>query len=76
MAALFVAVAEVRVLTLGAMMPEADMRGAVHAMRLGAFLLCIFLAVSKRPKVHEIGLGIAMLLMTARIVTSYVAFGG
>ena len=76
LAALYVAVAEVRVLTLGAMMPEADARGAAHAMRLVAFLLCIVLAVSKRPKVHEIGLGIAMLLMTARIATSYVAFGG
>ena len=76
LAALFVAMAEVRVLTLGAAVPQADAGVAAHAMRLGAFLLCIVLAVSKRPQVHEVGLGIAILLMIARFATSYVAFGG
>ncbi len=75
LAALFVAVAEVRVLTMGTMVPHADARVAAHVMRLVAFLLCIALAVSKRPRVHELGLGIAILLMTARIATSYMAFG-
>jgi len=75
LAALFVAMAEVRVVTLGAAVPLADARVAAHAMRLGAFLLCIVLEVSKRRQVHEVGLGIAILLMAARIATSYVAFG-
>lgn len=75
LSALFVATAEVRVLTLGAAVPLADARGAAHAMRFGAFLLCIVLATSKRRRVHELGLGIAILLMIARIATSYVAFG-
>ena len=76
LSALFVATAEVRVLTLGSAVPLADARPAAHAMRLGAFLLCIVLATTKRPRVHEVGLGIAILLMIARIGTSYIAFGG
>ena len=75
LSALFVATAEVRVLTLGAAVPLADARLAAHAMRFGAFLLCIVLATTKRRVVHEVGLGVAILLMVARIATSYVAFG-
>ena len=67
--------AEIRVVTLGAPVPESDAGSVAHALRLGAFSLCMILAVSKRPKVHEIGFGIAVLLMIARIATSYVAFG-
>ena len=72
---LFVATAEVRVLTLGAAVPVADAQPAAHAMRIAAFLLCIVLATFKRRRVHEFGLGIAIVLMIARIGTSYVAFG-
>lgn len=75
LSALFVATAEVRVLTLGEAVPLADVQPAAHAMRLGAFLLCIVLATSQRRRVHELGLGIAILLLVARITTSYVAFG-
>lgn len=76
LAALFVAMAQVRVLTLGTAVPQADARGAAHVMRLAALLLCIVLAVSKRRQVHEVGPGSAMLLMIARIASSNVAFGG
>ncbi len=75
LAALFVVMAEIRVLTLDATVPQSDAGGVAHALRLGAFSLCMILAVSKRPKVHEVGLAIAILLMIARIATSYVAFG-
>lgn len=76
LSALFVITAEVRVLTLGAAVPPADAQVAAHAMRFGAFLLCIVLASTKRRLVHELGLGIAIMLMIARIATSYVAFDG
>ena len=75
LAALFVATAELRVLTLGDSVPEADARVVAHVMRLMAFSLCIVLGISTRRRVHEAGLGIAILLMIARITTSYVAFG-
>ena len=75
LAALFVATAELRVLTLGDAVPESDARVAAHAMRFTAFSLCIVLGFSKRHRVHEVGLGIAIMLMIARIATSYVAFG-
>lgn len=75
LSALFVAAAELRVLTLGAAVPAADARIAAHLMRLGAFSLCLVLAASKQRRAHEIGLGIAIALMIARIATSYVAFG-
>lgn len=75
LSALFVAMAELRVLTLGDAVPHADARVAAHAMRLGAFLLCLVLSISKQRRVHEIGLGLAILLMIARIATSFVAFG-
>ncbi len=76
LAALFVVTAELRVLTLGDAVPIADARAAAHDMRVAAFLLCLVLATSKRHRVHEVGLGIAILLLIARIATSYVAFGG
>lgn len=76
LAALFVVTAEVRVLTLGASVPLADAQPAAHVMRLVAFLLCLILATSKRPLIHEVGLGLAVVLLIARIATSYVAFGG
>lgn len=75
LAALFVVMAEIRVLTLRVHVPESDAGAVAHALRLGAFSLCIVLAVSKRPRVHEVGLGFAILLMTARIATSFIAFG-
>ena len=75
LAALFVIMAEIRVLTLGSPLPESDVGAVAHALRLGAFLLCAVLAISRRPLVHEIGLGIAILLMIARIATSFIAFG-
>lgn len=75
LSALFVATAELRVLTLGEAVPLADARATAHAMRIIAFLLCIVLATTRRPRVHELGLGIAILLLIARIATSFVAFG-
>lgn len=75
LSALFVATAELRVLTLGSAVPLADSRVAAHAMRLAAFLLCVVLATTRRRRVHELGLGIAILLLTARIGTSFVVFG-
>lgn len=75
LAALFVVMAEIRVLTLGASVPESDAGGVAHALRLGAFSLCLILAVSRKSKVHEAGLGVAILLMISRIATAYIAFG-
>lgn len=75
LAALFVALAAVRVSTLEAGVSEPETGSTAFLLRIGAFLLCLVLAVSRRPRVHEVGLGLAILLMIARIATSYVAFG-
>lgn len=75
LAAVFVALATVRVLTLDAGASASEISGPVLFLRVGAFVLCLVLAISRSPRVHELGLGLAILLMIARIATSYVAFG-
>ncbi|MFQ5530730.1 MAG: hypothetical protein ACE5FP_10355 [Gemmatimonadota bacterium] len=75
LAAVFVSLAALRITTLGAFAAQSETSTSALILRSGAFLLCIVLAVSKRQRVHEIGLGVAIVLMIARIATSYVAFG-
>lgn len=76
LAAMFVAVAGLRVATLEVGVTEGVTDLPAWILRFIAFLLCVVLTVSKRERLHEIGLGIAMVLMIARFATSYVAFGG
>lgn len=76
LSALSIVAAEFRVLTLGSAVPPADAQVAAHMMRLVALFLCLVLAISTRPRVHEVGLSIAIVLLIARITKNYVAFGG
>ncbi|MEN8374066.1 MAG: hypothetical protein ABFS34_01300 [Gemmatimonadota bacterium] len=75
LAGLFVALAVVRAATLEAGVAEGETSPQALVLRLGALLLCVVLALSGRPRVHEIGLALAILLMIARIATSFAAFG-
>lgn len=76
LAAVFVAVSAVRVATLEGGVIEGETNPLAWLLRLVAIMLCVVLAVSKRRRLHEAGLGLAILLLIARIVNSYVAFGG